>query len=81
MGTKGKQNVELIVKKFTELMREIGFNAQVQQNVPVLEYKELFRRSNEFVLKDKNLKNSAIQIGLGTRRKLKSKNPRMQPQA
>ena len=40
LGTKGKQNVEMIVKKFTELMREIGFNSQVQQSVPVLQYKD-----------------------------------------
>lgn len=29
LGSKGKQNVEMIVKKFTELMQEIGFNSQV----------------------------------------------------
>lgn len=43
----------------------------------MLEYKEIFRRSNEFALKDKNLKNAAAWIGLGGRRKLKSKNPRL----
>jgi hypothetical protein len=42
-----------------------------------LAYKQIFRRSNEFALKDKNLKQAALQIGLGGRRQFRSKNPRL----
>jgi len=52
-------NVQKVIKKFTDYAQEIGFNSQRQQNDDTLAYKEIFRRSNEFVLKDKSLKNAA----------------------
>ena len=45
----------------------------------MLAYKDVFRRSTEFVHKDKNLKSVAQIIGLGSKRRVKSKNPRMHP--
>lgn len=53
------ENNVKVTQKFTEFSQQIGYANRQQQKNPVLAYSNIFRRSNEFALKDKNLKNAA----------------------